>query len=233
MPVAYYEGTTTNVTVDTTISNIQLELGQATTYAPYFTPIELAKIGTYQDRIYKDGEKWYVEKNTFSKTFDGSESWGIQGTRTHTFYSSLPATSMTGICDHFTGISSSGFDITEGCYLANSNRFIVSFPSMNSANDLKAWLATNPTTIVCGVASASSLHTTTEITNQTLIDQLEALASASLNQGVNNIFTEIATGNAMPTLELNWVEWEKYNRHNVYIWNDDIDDWQVIVGAGA
>lgn len=233
-----YDGSSTTKDIDTTISNVQIELGsQATSYQAYTAQdypislgeLELAKVGTYQDRIYKADGKWYIEKNTFSKTFDGSESWAIQGTRTHTFYSPLPATSMTGICDHFKGIAPSDFDVTEGCYLANSNRFIVSFPSMNSADDLKTWLAVNPTKIVYGVASASSLHTITEITNQTLIDQLEALASAALNQGVNNIFTEIATGNAMPTLELNWVEWEKYNRHNVYIWNDDIDDWQVIV----
>ena len=36
---------------------------------------ELNKIGKYQDRVYfKDG-KWYLEKNTDTKTFDGSESW--------------------------------------------------------------------------------------------------------------------------------------------------------------
>ena len=189
------------------IKEVQLQAGNlSTAYAPYFAPIELAKIGTNQDRIYKYGEKWYVEKNTFSKIFDGSESWGIQGTRTHTFYSSLPATSMTGICDHFTGISSSGFDVTEGCYLANSNRFIVSFPSMNSADDLKTWLTANPTKIVCGVASASALHTITEITNQTLIDQLEALVNISITTGIHNIFTEVASGNLNPVMILNFIE---------------------------
>ena len=96
----------------------------------------------------------------------------------------------------------------------------------STLDTFKTWLSTHPTTVYYALATP----TTTEITNQTLIDQLEALASASLNQGVNNIFTEIATGNAMPTLELNWVEWEKYNRHNVYIWNDAINDWQIIVG---
>ena len=36
------------------ITNIQLEKGnQATSYSEYFTPIELCKIGTYQDKIFK------------------------------------------------------------------------------------------------------------------------------------------------------------------------------------
>ena len=108
-------------------------------------------------------------------------------------------------------------------------RFGVPNSVATDATTWTTWLSTHPTTGYYALATP----TVTEITNQALIDQLEALASATLNQGVNNIFTEIATGNAMPTLELNWVEWEKYNRHNVYIWNDDIDDWQVIVGAGA
>ena len=48
-----------------TDTDIQLEAGsQATTYAPYFTPIELCKLDTYQDYIYKDGENWRVQRAT-------------------------------------------------------------------------------------------------------------------------------------------------------------------------
>ena len=42
----------------------QIEKGNATSYAPYKTPIELCKIGDYKDRIYKDSGKWYTEKKT-------------------------------------------------------------------------------------------------------------------------------------------------------------------------
>ena len=45
------------------IATLQIEKGStATTYAPYFTPIELCKIGDYQDYIYKSGDDWYVHK---------------------------------------------------------------------------------------------------------------------------------------------------------------------------
>ena len=41
----------------------QLELGSvATAYEPYFTPIELCKIGNKQDYIYKDGADWYLHR---------------------------------------------------------------------------------------------------------------------------------------------------------------------------
>ena len=118
-------------------------------------------------------------------------------------------------------------DVDYGIAVAGStNRLAIRNKDCADKTAFLAWLASNNTTVYYALATP----TTTEITNQTLIDQLEALASATLNQGVNNIWTEIATGNAMPTLELNWVEWERYNRHNVYIWNDAINDWQIIVG---
>ena len=231
---------------------IQLELGNsASSFEPYqgrefpidLGSLELAKIGNYQDRIYKNDEKWYVEKQVGKVVLDGTETWVEVGAGMTFYTDSISDYSRSGnipLSDYFEGVvnvsgagSSSLTDrhIAFGASnLGTQNRFYIKYSGeWANANALATWLSTHPTTVYYALATP----TTTEITNQTLIDQLEALASASLNQGVNNIFTEIATGNAMPTLELNWVEWEKYNRHNVYIWNDDIDDWQVIVGAGA
>jgi hypothetical protein len=53
------------------ISNIQIEEGNATPYEQYsgttfpisLGTIELNKIGDYQDKIYKSNDKWYLEKN--------------------------------------------------------------------------------------------------------------------------------------------------------------------------
>lgn len=228
----------------------QLELGStATPYQAYtersFTldlgSIELAKIGTYQDRIYKDGEKWYVEKQVGKATYNGSETWNYVSSDNGYFQFNTPSMNVVpfdgnpatnALCDHF--IPRSRWYVATGKVNRTINlngsycaiRYETYPPTAQGLADFKTWLASNPTTVYYALATP----TVTEITNQTLIDQLEALASASLGYGANNIWTEIATGNAMPTLELNWVEWEKYNRHNVYIWNDDIDDWQVIVG---
>lgn len=46
------------------IEDIQIEAGtKANSYTPYgTTPIELCKIGNYQDYIYKDSNKWYLHK---------------------------------------------------------------------------------------------------------------------------------------------------------------------------
>ena len=226
----------TGATGKADISNIQIERGDtATSYAPYFTPIELAKIGTYQDRIYKTDGKWYVEKNVGKVVLDGTENW--TGAGSGFYIDSVTDYLKTGnkpFCDYFTtttNVPSAG-QVSDGTLAFGASnlvmaRLYVKYTSLfSSVSDLTTWLQSHNTTVYYALATP----TTTEITDQTLIDQLEALASATLGYGVNNIWTEIATGNAMPTLELNWVEWEKYNRHNVYIWNDDIDDWQIIVG---
>lgn len=61
---------------NTTNANIQLEAGSTVTqYAPYFTPIELCKIGNYQDKVYKSGDDWYVHKECNKYIFSGSEGW--------------------------------------------------------------------------------------------------------------------------------------------------------------
>ena len=46
----------------------------ATSYSPYFTPIELCKIGTYQDRIFKSSGKNLFDKSTITSGYrlDGS-----------------------------------------------------------------------------------------------------------------------------------------------------------------
>jgi len=51
----------------TNIDNIQLEKGTISSeYAPYFTPIELCKIGDYQDKIAKNTGKNLFDKNNVS-----------------------------------------------------------------------------------------------------------------------------------------------------------------------
>lgn len=59
------------------ITNVQLEKGStATTYVSYFTPIDLCKIGNYQDYIYNNGGKWFKHKEV-GKIIDSSGSTGI------------------------------------------------------------------------------------------------------------------------------------------------------------
>ena len=203
--------------------NIQLELGStATAYEPYqgqefevdLGSIELAKIGTYQDRIYKDGEKWYVEKQIGKVVLNGSEDgWGLSGnTANNQYFLNLAGfpeeyNPVNKVMSDFFSVApqNTAYDyktiVGIGGWINSGGQIRIAFDTSIVDRNLasfKSWLSTHPTTVYYALATP----TTTEITNQSLIDQLEALASATLGYGVNNIFTEIATGNAMPTLKL-------------------------------
>ena len=191
------------VNTTATISDIQIERGStATDYAPYFTPIELAKIGTYQDRIYKDEGKWYIEKKIGKVVLDGSddEGWANESGNAYIPIRDAKGTSATPIVsDHFRYVVS--LSAWGDMRFGMSNNNLVAYKGVTekgSLSNFRTWLASNPTTVYYALATP----TTTEITNEALIAQLEALESASLYLGLNNIGTE--TQNAMPTLDIGY-----------------------------
>lgn len=162
-------GTTYNLTVKPMV-----QLGStANAYAPYFTPIELAKIGDYQDRIYKEDSKWYIEKQVGKVVFDGSEKWSLYANKTKTFMTSLGSgvRAMGGLSDHFTKGYAPLFDVNPCFYPFNTANLIFSMPSVADLAGWKTWLASNPTTVYYALAEPVD----EEITNETLISQLEAL----------------------------------------------------------
>lgn len=178
--------------IETTYSNIQLELGsQATSYAPYFTPIELAKIGTYRDRIYKDDGKWYIEKQIGKVVLDGTEAWtatgGGNGYRiAQSDIVLTPANTLAPIMsDYFTTATfSSIYNATVDYGIANHNSnywIVLRDKNWTSASDVTTWLASNPTTVYYALATP----TDTEITDDTLLAQLNTISE--LYGGQNNI----------------------------------------------
>lgn len=169
------------------------ESASATAYAPYFTPIELAKVGDYQDRIYKNGGKWYIEKNVGKAVFDSTNVSSIMqnASNPNRYLNPSGSTIFTGLalslpsfqsyCSHYTfvrngtawqGIGKCGFDPTGTFWLMDSN---------TNLTTLRAWLASEEVYIYYPLATP----TTTEITDDTLLLQLNFLAS--LYEGVNNI----------------------------------------------
>ena len=213
--------------------NLQLELGSATSYAAYFTPIELCKIGDYQDYIYKSDGKWYVHKAVGKYQLDGTEVWGtatdgyiLAANSQSPFYNILAigTPSYESLCSHFyvqpnaqtwTGDGKCGFNPT--------GTFWVMYAAPADKNAFLAWLGQTKPSIYFPLATP----TDTEITNQTLITQLDNVASAPLYTGVNNITT--ITPNEQGTLEIKYVTYDKYNQNKVYIWNDTLQQWQIIV----
>lgn len=164
-----------DVTVN--INTVQLNIG--TSVVPV---IELAKIGTYQDYIYKSGGNWYVHKAIKKITLNGTENWTKPQDdyvyRLDGDYSDMVGASIdnAGISDYFVYWANTGGILNN---LPNGQfGFVGTLTSINFRNDstttstaFKTWLQSNNTTVYYALATP----TDTLVTDATLISQLEAI----------------------------------------------------------
>ena len=226
-------GTVTGQTC--TYYDIQLELGStATTYEPYqgedytidLDSIELAKIGTYQDRIYKTDGKWYIEKQTGKVVLDGSEDWYYATSSGGYFqldnsYGSLPFDgnpATNALCDHFICrprwhvASSTNYNLSINM---SGSLTAIRYDAITDLADFKTWLSTHNTTVYYALATP----TTTEITNQTIINQLEAVLNMQLALS-NHVLGFYGTG-APGSLAVKVL----HDTYEKYIYVQDLNDY--------
>ena len=203
-----------------TIPPIQIEKGnQATTYEPYkgasypisLGDIELCKIGTYQDKIFKntpnttdynselEDNVWYVKKEIGKVVFDGTQTW-----QKRTDIPNLTNTSCFR-SDYSTNVSK---DMT-----SNTPQISNLFECLNNTNDIehlrytniqyyrfqlfinKSRLSSDDETGLNNFLSSNNMivyyvlatPTITEITDSTLLSQLEALKKTTSYDGQTNI----------------------------------------------
>lgn len=186
------------------IDTLQFEAGStATAYAPYFDPIELNNIDdTYLDYIWEDGEDWKVHKEVGKvvKTGDVSESWSKSNSTANNLFIGLQtdmlkdnsqlsfkvysdrflyknrgtiyAQSIVGITTQTTGAGDQAMRIGLGLD-----------SSVNTVALFRAWLSENPTTVYYPLATPAD----TVITDQNLINQLNALKNGGAEEGTTYI----------------------------------------------
>lgn len=188
---------------------IQLENGStATDYVPYIGQsytvnlgtIELCKIGTYQDYIYKSGNDWYVHKEIGKAIFDGSEAWAHQSnydTANRLLFevnnpgnkiSGDNITNRVGVSNEFVyrlQLQNSTVDVTGFQFNTNEtySKYVYvklekSLLGTQDATGFKTWLSNNNMIVYYQMSPA----TDTKITDDTLIGQLNALLNATLYQ---------------------------------------------------
>lgn len=190
------------------LSNLQLEEGStATTYAPYFTPIELCKIGTYEDYIYKSSGNWYVHKETNKVILDGSETYTSSG---QAFWTPLAdAYALKNTDDEVVNgtinyLKSNSFSVTGLPNLYNDGETGMSLFSVvgiqrlmvNIAGYNQSQLVAKITSIKPAFYYALSTPTDTQITNADLISQLEALVTDA--HAYKNTTTLVSTSQQLP-----------------------------------
>lgn len=187
--------------------DIQLEKGTtATTYAPYFTPIELAKIGNYQDYIFNDNGAWKIHKEIKKMTVDGSENWTDGSYYQVALADRANTNPISAMSDHYVYSTSAepAFFMTGGYLCIRDTR--------ESLSAFKTWLGSNNVIVYYALATP----TDTEITNSALIAQLNALQNIALKSGVNNII--VTSANLPASLEGAYSEFNSMLLYNKYIW---------------
>jgi len=179
-----------------TFYNIQLEEGTAKTdFVPYsktdypinLGDIELCKINTYKEYFHKDSGKWYVHKEKNKIAFDGSENFTIFSSNTSRVVflinisgdiaNYVDATKVPNlICSHFVAVAQNktwaNGDISR--HTANQKGLYFTTKADETIDTFKNWLSSNNVSVYYPLATP----TETEITNTTLISQLEAISKA-------------------------------------------------------
>ena len=180
------------ITIEQIQNSFQIEKGStATTYAPYKTPIELCKIGDYQDRFYKENGKWYLYKTIGKYVYNNDLS--SNGITTDYIQMLTPVLNIEASLSHLDLASRSLCNIMPSFIVNNTglggtttqSRIRLNF-SINYAttyDEVKAICSNTKLTIYYVLATP----TTTEITDQELITQLEAINNARSYDPITHI----------------------------------------------
>lgn len=159
--------------------------------------MELCKIGNYQDYFYKDSDKWYLHKEIGKVVLNGSEpTWGrADGNDNYRDFRipisdiALANTDPIGYIDNRFVAKTSSYWNENGEHLVQMNdkrlsfRIAVSRLTDSTRESWISWLTNNHITTYYALATP----TNTEITDTTLINQLEELYIAKSKENQTNI----------------------------------------------
>ena len=198
---------TSPIDIETITGNISLKISDSEEQQEQIqtltlpTGMELCKIGDFKDRIYKDNGKWYLEKKINKIVFNGTETqWTVEKTGDYYRFNFTEANMYNyngrgqyAISNYFYSTTTNDF----GAIITYQLRIML-YPSdtnITTVNNFQTWLSTHNTTVYYVLATP----TTTEITDTTLINQLNSL---ELYPGVTNIFAD--SGNLGVNLSLHY-----------------------------
>lgn len=195
----------------------QFEIGSsASSYAPYYN-YELCKLGDYQDYIYKSGDDWYVHKEIGKLTASSSQGWGYNAggaglnnprfyllnvdAKSGTFSEDSPIMTMSNCLNGSTWYriyrGESNNLVSTGDQ-SNLRRLYVQVKTFTSLQDWEDFIDSNDVYIYYVLEAAVNV----QITDATLISQLEALNSAQLPKPIANITVSATGTNLTPYLTI-------------------------------
>lgn len=216
-----------------TATKVQLEQGSsATTYEPW-SPLELCKIGDYQDYIWNDNGTWKKHKAVGKAELANGTNWRkLNTTSSGSRYSvkvsntDIPiAESSSALVNMYSNYWQAGTRLNTYNELecialtssvdAGTESFIAYVDSLKGGdvNSWKSWLTANSPVVY--YPSTDPADET--ITNEALIEQLEAVLGGRTYAGTNNIFA--ITPNEQGTLEIGYyTEYQPVVVGGGYVW---------------
>lgn len=207
---------------ETIRKSIQIEVGDVPTdYVNYIEPIELCKIGDYQDKIYKRDGKWYLHKEIKHLSLSDYTIWAINDSAANVSVTSSNGAFVLPLSENsITDISNNNMLSDEFKYEYNSaiinnrtansmtnNTFClrqgtndrIYFRNENfidkNVNEIKEALG------VFEIYYVLSTPNDIEITNTELITQLNTISNSPTINGTNNI---IVDGNLPTKYEIDY-----------------------------
>ncbi len=203
--------------------------------------IELCKIDTYQDKIYKQNDTWYLHKEIGKVVLDGSETW-INDNKTldntMAFYSLVDyinsSTSLkttledkftTEIHDTYVGTDKEMFEAYgSGATKAFNIRINKNRLSSLDAVGLKTWLSNNNVTVYY----IKAVPTDTEIEDPTLLAQLNALEQITQYK---HTYITITGADLTPEADFTYIDNVVINNTDLVLgkdtyWNDEVPTQQ-------
>ena len=186
-----------NVVTGTQEVTVSDNNGNSTTHTLHLGSLELCKIGDYQDYIYKDNGKWYKYGAIQKLTLNGSENtWSNMGWTNKSGYrvdidnikqtTSSSDTSVV-LSNYYTTYAqntlASGDDKYGICNRVNQSQIIIRNDDYSTTTLFKGWLSEHNTTVYYVLATPTS----TEITDDGLIQELEELYNMYSYSGTTNI----------------------------------------------
>lgn len=185
----------TNVTgnVEVTISNENNT--ESKTLSVSLGNIELCKIGNYQDYLYKNNGKWYVHKNIIKIDLSTITSYiHTPGWRNPTSFVadnvfnheySGYTTVASLFCNRLIADTPARItgSVINAIGLGRNSSIYISVEGITTSNALITYFSQNPTYLYAPLATP----TDTEITDTTLISQLEEISKTLSYQGQTNI----------------------------------------------
>ena len=170
----------TSITLEDVLDiTLQVEKGNvATSFAEYKTPIELCKIGNYQDKIYKQNGNWYIYKEIGKVVLNGasSENWTLDSTNSRFYNINYINDYMVNQrTNAITNYYRYGDSASDGYFaLSGSNNYLfIHFPnsSTNTVALFKTWLSSHNVEVYYVL----NTPTTTLIEDEELINQLNEI----------------------------------------------------------